>query len=153
MPASTFSRICSPHLQSKCPNLACCFILHHDNTRPHTAKVMLQYLTAIKVKRLPHLPYNPDLATCDYWLFQKLKEPLRDQTFSTNKDILLACNQIFARILATKFAKTFQNWIEHWKQCIEVTVAILKKKFCKEQYIYSHYKRSFNLFSLFLSLY
>ncbi len=50
----------------------------------------------------------------------QLKEQLRNRTFSTNEGILLACDQIFSRILATEFVKTFWKWIQRWEQCIEV---------------------------------
>ena len=26
------------------------------------------------IKTVPHPPYSPDLASCDFWLFPKLKE-------------------------------------------------------------------------------
>jgi hypothetical protein len=35
---------------------------------------------------LPHPVYSPDLAPSDFHLFPKLKEGLRDQNFSFNKD-------------------------------------------------------------------
>ncbi len=111
----------------------------HNNDHLHTTKAMFEFLAA-KNKVLPHLSYGPDLAPGDFWLFPKLKEQLRSRTFSINEDILLACNQIFARILATEFAKTFQKWIEWWEWCFEVSRYFEKKKFCEEQYMYIHTK-------------
>jgi hypothetical protein len=43
--------------------------LHADNGRPHTAKVSTDYITRNKMKRVPHLPYSPDLAPSDIFLF------------------------------------------------------------------------------------
>ena len=31
------------------------------------------YLTKMGIKTLPHRPYSPDLASCDFWLFPKLR--------------------------------------------------------------------------------
>ncbi len=107
------------HLWSKYP-AACSFILHHNNAFPHTAKTTLEYLAGKKVKVLPHLPCSLDLAPCDFWLFLKLKEQLRNQMFSTNEDIPLGSDQIFARILASKFLKIFQKLMERWKWCVKV---------------------------------
>ena len=32
-------------------------------------------------------PYSPDLATCDFWLFPKLKSPLKGKRFQTADEI------------------------------------------------------------------
>jgi hypothetical protein len=44
-----------------------------DNTRPHTAALIMA--TALKLKRdvLPHPPYSPDLAPSDYHLFGPMR--------------------------------------------------------------------------------
>ena len=43
--------------------------LHHDNASAHKAHVTLEFLEREKVKSLPHPPYSPDLAPCDFFLF------------------------------------------------------------------------------------
>ncbi len=53
----------------------------HDNTHSHTGKATLGYLTTKKIKVLPHPPYSSDLAPCNFWLFPKLKEQLRNPYF------------------------------------------------------------------------
>lgn len=42
-------------------------MLHHDNAAPHTAKVTTKYLKKERVELLPHPPYSPDLAPCDFF--------------------------------------------------------------------------------------
>jgi histone-lysine N-methyltransferase SETMAR len=44
-------------------------ILQHDNTQPHTAYLTSEKITNMGWEVLPHPPYNPDLAPCDYHLF------------------------------------------------------------------------------------
>ncbi len=97
------------HLWSKCSGLARSFILHHVNARSHTVKVMFEYHAAKMIKVLPYPSNRLDLTPCNFWLFLKLKELLKNWMFSTNKDILLACNQIFDHTPAIEFAKTFQK--------------------------------------------
>ncbi len=80
----------------------------HDNAHLHIGKVTFEYLAGKKIKVLPHPPYSPNLAHCDFWLFPKLKEQLRNWIFSANENILFACDQIFARIPATEFANTWR---------------------------------------------
>ena len=48
-----------------------------DNAPVHNSIVVTDYLTNMGIKTVPHPPYSPDLAPCDFWLFPKLKENLR----------------------------------------------------------------------------
>lgn len=49
-------------------------ILHHDNASSHTAQQTIDFLRQRNVQVLEHPPYSPDLAMCDFWLFNKLKK-------------------------------------------------------------------------------
>ena len=49
-------------------------LLHHDNASPHKAKIVKDYLEEQELQVLPHPPYSPDLAPCDFWLFPTIKE-------------------------------------------------------------------------------
>ena len=46
--------------------------LHPDNVPSHEAGIMTEFLQKEKVTVLPHPPYSPDLAPCDYFLFPRL---------------------------------------------------------------------------------
>ena len=39
----------------------------------HNSIIVTDYLTKKGIKTVPHLPYSPDLAPCDFWLFLKLR--------------------------------------------------------------------------------
>ena len=39
----------------------------------HNSILLTDYLTKMGIKTVPHPPYNPDLAPCDFWLFPKLR--------------------------------------------------------------------------------
>ena len=45
--------------------------LHQDNAPVHNSILVTDYLTKIGIKTVPHLPYRPDLAPCDIWLFPR----------------------------------------------------------------------------------
>ena len=47
--------------------------LLHDNAPAHTSAIVTAFLKKEKVTVLPHPTYSPDLAPCDFFLFQKLK--------------------------------------------------------------------------------
>ncbi len=53
------------------------FLLHHDNASPHTAAPTLALIGESGIDMLPHPPYSPDLAPCDFFLFPRLKAELR----------------------------------------------------------------------------
>jgi histone-lysine N-methyltransferase SETMAR len=44
---------------------------------------------------LPHLPYSPDLALSDFYLFPKLKTKLRGRRLGSNKGVIEAVNEFF----------------------------------------------------------
>ena len=39
----------------------------------HNSILVTDYLTKMGIKTVPHPPYIPDLAPCDFWLFPKLR--------------------------------------------------------------------------------
>ena len=49
---------------------------HQDNAPVHNSILVTDHLTKMSIKTVPHPPYSPDLAPCDFWLFPKLKENL-----------------------------------------------------------------------------
>ncbi len=53
------------------------FFLHHDNAPTHTAAITLALIGSSGIDMIPHPPYSPDLAPCDYYLFPRLKNQLR----------------------------------------------------------------------------
>ena len=43
-----------------------------DNAPVHNSILVTDYLTKMDIKTVPQLPYSPDLAPCDFWLFPNL---------------------------------------------------------------------------------
>ncbi|GFW11690.1 histone-lysine N-methyltransferase SETMAR [Trichonephila clavipes] len=48
-------------------------VFYQDNARPHTSLVTRQKLLQLEWDTMPHLPYSPDLAPLDYYLFRSLQ--------------------------------------------------------------------------------
>ena len=65
------------------------WVLHHDNTPAHTALSIREFLAKKSIPGLPHPPYSPDLAPCDFYLFPKLKLKLKGHHFGRTK----SCNR------------------------------------------------------------
>jgi transposase len=58
----------------------CCnhnWLLHHDNVAAHTSLKTADFVTNNNMVIVPHPPYSPDLAPCDFTLFPKLKMKLK----------------------------------------------------------------------------
>ena len=62
-------------------------LLFHDSARPYSSKQTTQIFVSFGHTVLPQPQYSPDLATQDYVLFNKMKEPLRGRKFPTSDDL------------------------------------------------------------------
>lgn len=61
-------------LESACKNrLLMKVILHHDNTRPHSAAATIEYLNTANVELMDHPPYSSNLVSNHFFLFRKRK--------------------------------------------------------------------------------
>jgi len=60
---------------------------HHDNAPSHTSVLTQQFLVKNKMTVIPHPPYSPDLAPCDFFLFAKMKLKLKGRRFDTTEEI------------------------------------------------------------------
>ena len=61
--------------------------LHHDNALDHASHLVQNFFAKLAVTRVTHPPYNPDLAPCNFWLFPKLKSPLKGKRFQNIDEI------------------------------------------------------------------
>jgi len=57
------------------------WILHHDNAPAHRAVTTNEFLAKHNLSSLPHPPYSPDLAPCNFFLFPQLKKTMKGCRF------------------------------------------------------------------------
>ena len=62
-------------------------VFHHDNARMHVSVNMLQKFKGFGWDILNHLPYFPDMAHSDYYLFLSMENSLREKNFGNLNDI------------------------------------------------------------------
>ena len=93
---------------------------HQDNAPVHKSILVTDYLTQMGIKTVPHPPYSPDLAPCDFWLFPKLKENLRGNRYSTIEDIKEAVTRVLNTLTQEDFQGAFQKLLERYNKCIDV---------------------------------
>ena len=63
------------------------WLLHHDNAPAHSSILVQQFLAKHKILQLRQPPYSPDIASCDFWMFPKLKMALKGKRFDDIKTI------------------------------------------------------------------
>ena len=94
--------------------------LLHDNASSHKAFIVQDYLKQEKVVELPHPPYSPDLAPCDFFLFPRLKKYLSGRKFVQRKHLGSAIFQCLHSIPRKDYQNAFNDWIRRLKVCISV---------------------------------
>jgi hypothetical protein len=55
--------------------------LHHDTAPAHSTALVQGFLVKHHITQVCQHFYSPDLALCDFWLFPKLKSPLKGRIF------------------------------------------------------------------------
>ena len=94
-------------------------LLHHDNPSPDKAKTVKDYLEEQQLQVLPHPPYSPDLAPCDFWLFPTLKERLAGRKFYRIQDLTKAVFSELRNIPKKDYAAAMEKWIAGLRTCIK----------------------------------
>ncbi|XKL59606.1 hypothetical protein PGB90_000622 [Kerria lacca] len=77
----------------------------------HSALSVKWFLAKYNIPVLDHLPYSPDLAPCDFYLFPKVKSTLK----GTRLESVEAEKEKTARVLKELTEKDFQHCFEQWK--------------------------------------
>ena len=66
------------------------------------------------INTVPHRPYSPDLAPCDFWLFPKLTGCRYETTEETKE----AVTKIINTLTQEDFHEVFQKLLERYNKCI-----------------------------------
>ena len=90
------------------PDIAANWILHQDNAPSHNALSIREFLTEKKIPVLPHPPYSPDLAPCDFFLFPKIKSKLKGHNHESVENIKEATTRAL-NTLTEDFQECYQQ--------------------------------------------
>lgn len=108
-------------LTEKRPHLARKKILfHQDNARVHTCAVAMAKIHELHYELVPHPPYSPDLAPCDYFLFPNLKKWLGGKRFRSNEEIIEETNAYFEGLEKLYYTEGIEKLEKRWDKCIEL---------------------------------
>jgi predicted acetyltransferase len=67
---------------------------------------------------IPHSPYSPDLAPCEFFLFPKTKLKLKGHRFDTIEDIQAESQRVLDTLTVNDFQEAFQKWRRRWDRCL-----------------------------------
>ena len=71
------------------------------------------------IKTVPYPPYCPDLTPCDFRLFPKLKENLRDCRYEmTMEEMKEAVTKVIDTQTQEDFHEAFEKLLERYNKCI-----------------------------------
>ena len=66
------------------------------------------------IRKVPHRPYSPDFALCDFWLFPKL----RGCCYETIEEMKEAVTKVIDTLTQENFHGALQKLLEQYNKCI-----------------------------------
>ncbi|UYV75811.1 hypothetical protein LAZ67_13001424 [Cordylochernes scorpioides] len=78
------------------------WLLHHDNAHAHTSLLVRDFLAKNNTLMMPQPPYSPELVPCDFFLFPKLKRPMKGRRYATLDEIKTASKEELKKIFKNK---------------------------------------------------
>lgn len=94
------------------------WILHDDNAPSHRATIVNAFKAKHSINTIDQAPYSPDLAPCDFFLFPKLKLPLRGTRFDSIPTIKQNATRELNATPTNAYKKCFEDWKKRWHMCI-----------------------------------
>ncbi len=95
------------------------WLLHHDNAPAHTSVLTLALIGSSGIDMVPHPPYSPDLAPCDFFLFPRLKSALRGHRHRNLRDLKVAINRALDHISPQDYSDAINNLPVRWMKCLK----------------------------------
>ncbi len=93
--------------------------LHMDNAPAHGARDTRLHLLMTGQRVIDHPPLSPDLSPCDFWLFGRLKGPLRGRQFGSLDELQAAVVDQIGQIPAEEYWEAMlSKWPKRWAQCV-----------------------------------
>jgi len=103
-----------PHLAKKK------VLFHHDNAPAHSSSIATAKLVELHYELLPHPPYSPDLAPCDFFLFPNIKKWLGGKRFTSNEEVIDQTEAYVEEFDKSYFLDGLKNLEHRWTKCIEL---------------------------------
>ena len=93
------------------------WVLYQDNMAAHNTLSVKTFLTKHKITVLEYPLYSPDLAPCDFFLFQKIKSALKGTRFRPIDAVKAKAMELVNKLSEDDLQRCFQQWKIHMEQC------------------------------------
>ncbi|PNF33206.1 hypothetical protein B7P43_G11690, partial [Cryptotermes secundus] len=80
-----------------------------------------QFLTKNGMTPVPHPPYSPDLAPCDFFLFPRMKRDMKGKRFADVAEVKEKTTEALSSISKDEFRQCFEKWNKRLDKCISVS--------------------------------
>jgi len=100
--------------------------LHHDHAPAHSSQLIQTFLAKHNIPVVRQAPCSPKMASCDFWLFPKLKTQRKETRFESQGDIIRNTTAKLYSIRKEAFQKCFEQWRNRWEKCV-VTRRLLQR--------------------------
>jgi transposase len=84
----------------------------------HDALRVCEFLAKKSITKMDHPPYSPDLAPCDFWLYPKLKNALKERRFADIPDIQRNVIKLLRGFSENDFQNCFRQWHHRLTMCV-----------------------------------
>ena len=84
-----------------------------ENAPVNNSILVTDYLTKMGIKTVPQPPYSQDLASCDFWLFSKLRGCHYERI-----EMKEAVTKVIDTLTQEDFHGTLQKLLERYNKCI-----------------------------------
>ena len=85
---------------------------------PKNLSDVWEFLAQNNITTLPHPPYSPDLASCNFFLFPKLKTHLKEHHFGTAENVQAAATRALSNVSSEDFLHCYEEWQQRCNRCI-----------------------------------
>ncbi|GFU76631.1 putative transposase [Trichonephila clavipes] len=82
------------------------------------AESVNRFLASKNIPVAPQPPYSPDLSSCDFFLFPKLKNHLKGHPFGTLENVQTAVTDQLKAIPISEFHQCYEEWKKRLQRCV-----------------------------------
>ena len=73
------------------------WLFDNNNAPAHSSAIATEKLVELRYELLPHPPYSPDLAPCNFFLFPNMKKLFCGKRFTSNEEVIAATEAYFSK--------------------------------------------------------
>ena len=85
----------------------------------HTSQLVKYTMRNLSMEALPHRPFSPHLAICDFFMFPNVKNHLLGRTFESREELSIAITVALKVVSRDGLRHALDAWMEPCNTCIQ----------------------------------